>query len=281
MCPAPGADPLPAAMTNNRMDDEVSLAGGGRSIVFRRGGTVFRVAGPWSATVIRLLRHLEDAGFEAAPRVVGPGFDALGRETVSFVEGDFVHPGPWQDAAVVEIGAILRRLHDATASFPVPDDAVWRPWFGRGLGGSHRVLGHCDTGPWNIVARAGLPVALIDWEEAGPVAREIELAQACWLNAQLHDDDIAARVGLGPPEARARQVRLLLDSYGLARAERAGFVETMSAFAVHDAADQAVQAKVTMESTSPAPLWAIAWRTRAASWMLRHRVTLETALDRL
>ena len=75
-------------------------------------------------------------------------------------------------------------------------------------------------------------------------------------------------------------MRLLLDGYGLPRAERAGFVETMIAFAVHDAANQAVQARVTIESTSPGPLWAIAWRTRAASWMLRHRVTLEAALDR-
>ena len=151
-------------MTDNRTDGEVPLAGGGRSIVSRQGGTVFRVAGPWSAIVIRLLRHLEDVGFEAAPQVVGTGFDARGRETVSFVEGDFVHPGPWPDEAVIEIGAILRRLHDATASFPMPEDAVWRPWFGRNLGGSHRVLGHCDTGPWNIVARAGHPVALIDWK---------------------------------------------------------------------------------------------------------------------
>ena len=198
---------------------------------------------------------------------------------MSFIEGEFVHPGPWPDEAPFLIGRMLRRLHEATASFEVPEGARWRPWFGRALGSGCKVLGHCDTGPWNIVARAGRPVALIDWEEAGPVSREVELAQACWLNAQLHDDDVANCVGLASPEARAKQMRLLLDGYGLACAESAGFVDTMIAFAVHDAADQAMQADVTMETKDPTALWGITWRIRAASWMLRHRVALERALQ--
>ena len=260
------------------MDDETALTGGGRTVVARRDGVVLRSAGPWSTTVIRLLRHLEATGFDQAPRVVGTGFDETGRETVSFIEGEFVHPGPWPDEALFLIGTMLRRLHEATASFRVPGDASWRPWFGRALGSGSRVLGHCDTGLWNIVARAGRPVALIDWEEAGPVGRDVELAQACWLNAQLHDDDVASRVGLASPEARAKQVRLLLDGYGLERADRAGFTDTMIAFAVHDAADQAKQANVTMETKDPAALWGITWRARAASWMLHHHAVLDQAL---
>lgn len=260
------------------MSDEDVLIGGGRTAVSRSGDTVFRVGGRWSRTVQRLLRHLEAVGFRGAPRVVGDGFDHLGRETVSFVEGNVVHPHPWSDEAMVGVGTILRQLHEATSSFAVPDDAVWRPWFGRDLGGSRRVIGHCDTGPWNIVARSDRPVALIDWEQAGPVDRDVELAQACWLNAQLHDDDIAAKVGLASPEARARQVRLLLDGYRLPHADRLGLVEVMIGLAVHDAADQARQAGVTVEGTDPGPLWGIAWRARATSWMLRHRRLLENVI---
>ena len=260
------------------MEDETALTGGGRTIVARRGGVVLRSAGPWSTTVVRLLRHLEAVGFDRAPRVVGTGFDETGRETVSFIEGEFVHPGPWPDEALFLIGTMLRRLHEATASFRVPVDASWRPWFGRAFGSGSRVLGHCDTGPWNIVARAGRPVALIDWEKAGPVSRDVELAQACWLNAQLHDDDVASRVGLASPEAHAKQVRLLLDGYGLGCADRAGFTGTMIAFAVHDAAEQAKQANVTMETKDPAALWGITWRARAASWMLHHQAALDRAL---
>ena len=262
----------------NALEEEVPLTGGGRTVVSRRGAVVFRAAGPWSGTVISLLRHLEGASFTGAPRVIGTGFDDQGRETLSFIEGDFVHPGPWVDDGVFKIGEMLRDLHEATASFELPSDAVWRPWFGRNLGGQRLVLGHCDTGPWNIVAQNGLPIAFIDWEEAGPVDRDFELAQACWLNAQLHDDDIAERVGLPPATARAKQMRYLLDGYGLSKSERVGFVDKMIAFAVHDAADQAIAHRVTPDSTDAEPLWMITWRVRSANWMLYNRSTLELAL---
>ncbi len=107
----------------------------------------------------------------------------------------------------------------------------------------------------------------------------VKLAQAFGLNPRLHDDDIAKRVGLQSPKTRARQVSLLLDGYGWSRAERVGFVDEMVSFAVHDAADQAAQAGVAMETKDASSLWAIAWRTRGASWMLRYRRVLENALS--
>lgn len=257
---------------------ETPLAGGGRTAVARRGDVVFRETGPWATTIHRLLKHLESVGFAGAPRIVGTGFDGRGREMLTYMDGTFVHPGPWGDDALPILGQMLRKLHDATASFSVPDDAVWRAWFGRTLGGPRFVIGHCDVAPWNIVARDGLPVALIDWEVAGPVDPRIELAQACWLNAQLYDDDVAARVGLPPLDVRARQMRALLDGYGLPRADRAGFMNTVIEFAVHDAAEQAIEMQVTPDSQGPEPLWAVAYRTRSAAWMLRNRPTLEHAL---
>ena len=47
-----------------------------------------------------------------------------------------------------------------------------------------------------------LPVAFIDWVTAGPTDPLDEIAATAWLNAQLHDDDIAERQDL--PSARAR-----------------------------------------------------------------------------
>jgi Ser/Thr protein kinase RdoA (MazF antagonist) len=134
--------------------------------------------------------------------------------------------GPWADDAVAGVGRLLRGLHAAAATFVPPPGAAWRPWFGRDLGGSRPVFGHCDTGPWNIIDRHGRPVALVDFEFAGPVD-VWELAQAAWLNAQLHDDDVAERCGLADAAARARQLKLILDGYGLARSERGGFVDKM------------------------------------------------------
>lgn len=217
---------------------EISLVGG-RSTVTRLGDVVYRHSAPWSATTVALLRHLEQEGFEHAPRVIGTGFDARGREMLTYVAGESLHPYPWDDDALPLLGAMLKKLHGAAASFKAPADALWRPWFGRGLG-QPSVIGHCDTGAWNIIARDRMPVALIDWEEAGPVDPMIELAQACWLNALLFDDDLAESLGLGSVEARARQVRMLLDGYGVAAAQRVGFVGLIRDFAVLNAANEIV-----------------------------------------
>jgi hypothetical protein len=98
------------------------------------------------------------------------------------------------------------------------------------------------------------------------------------MNAQLHDDDVAELQGLSPLVDRARHVRLILDGYEMPSAERVGFVDKMIEFAVHDAADEAIQASVTPDTSDPAALWGITWRTRSAAWMLRHRSTLQSAL---
>ncbi len=149
--------------------DEVPLTGGGRNAVSRRGDSVLRETGPWAAAVHALLRHLEAVGFEGAPRVVDSGFDERGCEVLSFIEGEFVHPHAWSEEALPGLGRLLRALQVATESFLVPADAIWRSWHGRRLGDAGTGIGHCDTGPWNVVARNALPCALIDWEAAGPV----------------------------------------------------------------------------------------------------------------
>lgn len=248
------------------------------------GRVVYRDPGPWSATVLALLRHLEQAGFTGAPRVIGSGFAPDGREMVSYIDGSSPQPHPWTGDAVGEVGRLLSELHAASATFAPPPDATWWPWFGRDLPGSRPVFGHCDTGPWNIIARDGRPVALIDFEFAGPVDAVWELAQAAWLNAQLHDDDIAERHGLPGAAARARQLRLILDGYGLPRRDRDEFVDKMVAFAVHDARYEAVRCGIIPDTTSAVSpggypsAWAVTWRVRSASWMLTNRSLLQRAI---
>lgn len=274
-------------MEHDAEESALSTWGSGQeaSRARRRGDTVLRKSGPWSATVLALLRHFESIGFVGAPWPVGSGFAPDGRESLTFLPGSSAHPHAWpDDEAVVGVGRLLRAAHDAAASFVVPADAVWRPWFGRSLSGDSPVIGHCDLGPWNVVAQNGLPYALIDWEFAGPVDAVWELAQAAWLNAQLHDDDTAERFGLPSAVQRAAQVRLILDGYGLGAARRVGFVEKMIAFAVHDAKAEAVAFDVGPGSTAGVSssgypvLWAVTWRVRSASWMLQHQTLLEKAV---
>jgi hypothetical protein len=269
----------PVAMSS----DEVRLGGGWQTEVHRRGDIVLRESGPQSPTVIALLGHLADEGFDSAPKPVGGGFAPDGREQLSFIDGESPHPRAWGDEALWQIGRQLADLHRAATTF-APEHPRWRPWFARSLPGSMPVLGHGDLGPWNIIAKDGLPVAFIDWDNAGPVDAMWELAQVVWLNAQLHDDDVVALNQLPEPVDRARQGAIILDGYGLPRGDREGFVDTMIEFAIRSARDEAVSWHVDPDTASPAAngfplLWAVTWRARAAAWMLDHRAVLQSEIS--
>src|SRR5215472_6228868 len=53
-------------------------------------------SGPWTPTVHAPLRHLEEVGFDGAPRLVGFGLDADGREMLTFIHCDVA---PWNIVA--------------------------------------------------------------------------------------------------------------------------------------------------------------------------------------
>lgn len=131
-----------------------------------------------------------------------------------------------------------------------------------------------------MLARDGEVSALIDWEFAGPVDPLTELAYATWLNAQLHDDDIAELQQLPGPAERARQAHDIIEGYGVPGSKKQEVVDRMIEVAVHAARAEAVSAGVTPQSneavdpTGYPVLWAITWRARSASWIIRHRSLL-------
>jgi hypothetical protein len=254
------------------------LIGGARTTVARRGNIVARKTGRWADTVHALLRHLANVGFKGAPQVVEPGFDREGRELLTFIEGEIIHPDPWTDEAIGQLGALLRRLHDATASFRAPEQGFWQPWFGR-MVGQPDIFGHCDVAPWNIIVRDGEPIALVDWEFAGPVDRLTEVAMAAWHSTQLYDDDIAAKNGLPSAAHRMQQVRIFVEAYGLSTYERQHLTYRMIEFAIQSAANEVIQEKITSDSRDAPGIWGIAWRIRSAAWLLRNRSALEMVLN--
>ncbi|MFE5323064.1 phosphotransferase [Paenibacillus sp. NPDC056579] len=261
---------------NSLYNEEIVLSD--EKSVSQKGNVVLRPSGPWSPYVFSLLRHIRETSGLLVPSIVGPGFDSEGREMLSYIEGEFVHPGPWSDDALVEVGRMLRRLHDAGARFEPEANAVWKPWFLRDVGESKRVYSHGDIAPWNMVTRDEMPVALIDWEFAGPVDPMAELARVCWLFPQLHDDDVGEKVGLPSLEVRARQLRLLADAYGIDPSQRSSLFDLILEVVVRETAEEAIEKRVTPDCVGP--LWGIAWRARAASWIVRNRVVLHNALDR-
>lgn len=57
-----------------------------------------------------------------------------------------------------------------------------------------------------------------------------------------------------------------------------GPLDAASDSTIRDCAAEAVKARVTPDSADAAPLWALAWRSRSAAWMIRHRGLLENAI---
>jgi len=175
---------------------EVPLRGGrSTSDVVRIGPCVHRPTAPNSPFVHDLLLHLERVGFDGSPRF--RGFDTGGREILSFIAGDMgtgAPPGAWSDVVLADAAGLLRRLHDATAGSP--------------LTGTEETVCHNDFAPWNTVFRAGRPVAVIDFDDAGPGPRVRDLAYAAWCWLAL------GRASFGVA-AQARRVGLLGEAYGM------------------------------------------------------------------
>jgi hypothetical protein len=209
-------------------DAETRFADGNLSEVVRVGDTVRRGTGPWSPAVHALLRHLEAVGFDGAPSFLG--IDERGREMLSFVAGDTLRPDirDSDDELLAAIGRLLRRYHDAAASFVPPSDAQWQFCFGAPRVGE--VVCHNDAGPWNVVVRDGAPVALIDWDLAAPGPRTWDLAYALWRFAPFYASGALGSLtrDFGTPAEQGRRGRVLCDGYGLARAERTGLVELVA-----------------------------------------------------
>ena len=223
-----------------------------------------------------LLRHLEQAGFEGSPRVPGDGSDETGRAGLSWIDGRIAYPDEWSDEGIWQVGRMLRALHEATAGFVPPPGTSWPGYWLRQTG-PDSVIGHCDAGPWNTVARDGLPVAFVGWDVAGPVDLLDDIASCAWWQAQLRADRPDAPA-LPDAATRARKLACFAEGYGLAADLRAALVGRMIEFAIRECADEAEQAQISPASTDPAPMWGLAWRARAAAWMIEHRGVLERAV---
>jgi hypothetical protein len=185
-----------------------------RSGAIRIGETVRRPVHRNTPAVQALLRHLEEKGFEGAPRALG--FDELGRETVTYVPGTAGHypleTYVLSESTLVRLGRLLRRFHDATASFSPPEDLVWYD----PISETNEVICHGDAGPYNIIFRNNRPVALIDFERATPGPRVWDIAFVVYRLAPLCDSPEQGFTSAFLQHI-ARRIRVFLNAYGFSQ----------------------------------------------------------------
>jgi hypothetical protein len=188
-------------MTDGRM--------GGATIV---GDTVRKPVGLWTPTVHALLRHLENVGFDGAPRVLG--IDDSGREILTYLPSDARSriDASKSDEALVGLGRLLRDLRESVDGFESPADAFWR--LGKPLRAGE-IICHNDVNPGNVVYRDGKPYALIDWDLAGPGSPLDDFVRAAILFTPLVPDEICRAWGFDEIPDRARRLGSLCEGYGI------------------------------------------------------------------
>ena len=184
-------------MPENRVLAE-PLRGGRTALgVVKIGETVRRPATPNSVFVRSLLMHLERSGFAGAPRYLG--MDEDNRDVFSYLPGEVPSELGQHDDQVLQAAArLIRGFHDATAALVHSDAAACS-----GL----EVVCHNDLSPCNAVFRAGIPVALIDFDAACPGTRAFDLGYAAWLWLDWGNPDLSAA-------DQIRRLRLFLAAYG-------------------------------------------------------------------
>ena len=143
-----------------------------------------------------VLRRLEAAGFDAAPRFLG--YDEQGRQVLAYVEGEVRPPAPGAfDDELPRVLETVRRFHDLCPG-----------------------VIHNDLAPRNTVWRADGSPVFIDWDLCA-AGRPIEdVAHVCWQFGHLGPIRMAEEV--------APVLRRGVDAYGLDGAERAMLVDEIA-----------------------------------------------------
>lgn len=254
---------------------EVPLGGGVTAGVVRVGDTVRRPHGPQSEAVHALLRHLEAVGFDAAPRFLGT--DAGGRTVLSYVPGETpAAPLPGYaatDAVLAGVARLLRRYHDAVASFVPPAGARWACGPSSNLDDAPDIVGHCDVSCDNVVFSGGMPHALIDFDLARPTTRLFDVVTTLrhWAPvADPIDRDAAVRRA-----DVADRVALFCRAYRLPERDRARLLPALRQRLVRSRA--AMRERALAEGGA----WARAWRAGAGDRLRRATDWLDVAWDEL
>jgi Phosphotransferase enzyme family len=187
--------------------------------VVRVGDTVRRPHQESSAAVARYLAHLERAGFAGARYL---GRDEVGRDILTFIEGDVASASPQRWAAddhlllsvadlVVELLRASQGFDEDELIFPRhPDDA------------GPTLVTHLDVTPQNVVVRDGRAVGLIDFDLARRATPYLECR-----NTAVHWVPLIDPMDIYPEWSgidQLHRLRLLVDRFGLPLHERMSYV---------------------------------------------------------
>ena len=184
----------------------------GRGRAHRRHGA--QVRGTVAPEAVHaLLRHLEAKGFEVRPE--RSDSTTGGERILTYIEGTAGGEVDWPPELRTDAGlAAVVQLLAANSTVPPPTSSRRRDptW----LGGAPslapgQIICHNDAGPWNLIWRDGQPVALIDWDFAGPSNPLDDVSYVAFYAIPMRDDDHCRRCGFTGARPRASPARRVRD----------------------------------------------------------------------
>ncbi len=207
------------------MTEHEILKGGNSNQVVKEANTVVRNMGAWSPFVHALLKHLTAAGFKESPVLI----ETLGdKERLTYFDGDVgnypLKPYMQSDAILIEAAQLLRRFHDLTQSFVLPEDAAFLL---PASSTAHEVICHNDFAPYNCVFQAEHLVGIIDFDTAAPGSRLWDIAYAVYRFVPLTNDEHSLNCGWNPIPDRAARLNLFCETYGLSLEDRRKLIGTV------------------------------------------------------
>lgn len=191
----------------------------------RVGDEVLRPAGANTEAMRQLLTHLEERGFQGAPRVVGSEPDGAVRLT--WVEGwvpDENEAWKLNAEALELVGELLRQYHDSVRGF-APEAGFEE---GPQAVAEGDIVCHGDIAPRNTVFRDGRAVAFIDWDGIWVAPALWDLGHALWQFAPICDDDDAWLQQWPSPPDRSTRITALVRGYRLDQSQAQHLPEMVS-----------------------------------------------------
>lgn len=249
--------------------------------VVRDGDVVLRPAPDNASTLRTLLEHLAAHGYPS-PRLLGRRDDST--EIFAFIPGETSmppYPHTWvrSDSILIEIGGLLRALHDTTGEYVAPADAEWAIDLADPRGGP--VICHNDLCIENAVVTDGRVVGILDYDFAAPGRPVWDLAMTARYWVPLQDPLSAAasrRDGLDP----FARVRLLADAYGADDEIRRTFTDVL--MEVEDVALRFVLSRIDAGDQGFIDMWndlgGLERSKRRMAWLQDNLVRFDEALAR-
>lgn len=181
------------------MNLEHELPGGNASgTVVKAGDTVRKLWTAATPDVHAFMAHVRDRGVDV-PSVRGR--DDGARQIIEYVPGRLaIDATPLTRDELRRVGALIRKIHDASETFCPPADAHWETAIP--APGAELVC-HNDLAPWNLVV--GDRWVFIDWDAAAPSTRLWDLAYAA--------QSFTLSVADASPTRAAGDLRAFVDGY--------------------------------------------------------------------